>query len=408
MFKFIKDNPDIFLSPVTWLVIFIVSISFIQPTSLAVAASQSSRINQLEQQSADLEAKIKDKEAAAADARAEADALSNEVGQLDNDIAITEAKISDTSSQISAVEDSIKQTEDDIAVQQASLEEQKRNQDETLRVFYETVTDDLLFMIVGSNSISEVIDHNEYLESLEGQIEGAIAEIDRLKKDLQEKKSNLEQQETDLASLKAQHEAYKIGLVDEKARKDALLSDAVNTQKDFESQVEEAKSLNTKVEAELRSIRSQLTQKSGPGVIRASDQGTSAVGFQWPTNYRYISTYFGGSTPFQPGGGHGGLDLVNSAGTPVYAAADGTVTAVTSMTYNGSYYAYGNYIVVGHNARWSSLYAHLQAFAVSAGQEVKRGDVIGYMGTTGWSTGPHLHFEIWEYSTRVNPLGLLP
>ncbi|MCA9388294.1 peptidoglycan DD-metalloendopeptidase family protein [Candidatus Berkelbacteria bacterium] len=406
MLQLNKNNPYRFLNPIAWLVILLIVGSVVLPTS-SVVASQSD-VDRLEQQSAQLEAEIKEKEAAAADARAEADALSGEVGQLDNDISLTEARISETATKISDVESSISQTNEEIKVQQASLEEQERNQDETLRVFYETVTDELLFVLVGSNSISEVIDHNEYLESLEGQIEGAIAEIEKLKRELQEKKTGLEQEETELANLKAQHEAYKIGLVDEKARKDALLSDAVATQKSFEDEVAEAEALNDKVEAELRSVRSKLTQKSGPGVIKASDQGTSAVGFQWPTNYRYISTYFGGSTPFQPGGGHGGLDLVNSAGTPIYAAADGTVTAVTSMTYNGSYYAYGNYIVVGHNARWSSLYAHLQAFAVSAGQEVHRGDVIGYMGSTGWSTGPHLHFEIWEYSARVNPLGLLP
>jgi murein DD-endopeptidase MepM/ murein hydrolase activator NlpD len=143
-------------------------------------------------------------------------------------------------------------------------------------------------------------------------------------------------------------------------------------------------------------------------VTQAKDRGTSSVGFQWPTDYKYISTYFGGSTPFQPGGGHGGLDLANASGTPIYAASDGTVTAEKRMMINGSYYAYGQYIVIGHNARWSTLYGHLQSFAVSEGQEVKRGQVIGYMGSTGWSTGPHLHFEIWDYSSRVNPLSYLP
>ena len=100
--------------------------------------------------------------------------------------------------------------------------------------------------------------------------------------------------------------------------------------------------------------------------------------------------------------------MVNVPGTPVYAASSGTVISVASMTSNGRYYGYGNYIVVGHNAKYSSLYAHLLGFNVSVGDEVKAGDVIGYSGNTGWSTGPHLHFEVWDYGQRRNPLEYLP
>jgi len=101
--------------------------------------------------------------------------------------------------------------------------------------------------------------------------------------------------------------------------------------------------------------------------------------------------------------------LTNILGTPIHAAASGTViTATAQRNSDGSYIGYGNYVVIAHNARYSSLYGHMIYSVVSAGQEVKAGDVIGYLGSTGWSTGPHLHFEVWDYGVRQNSISYLP
>ena len=386
----------------------VVLLSGALPASSVFAASTTQKINQLQQQQTDLNKKIQQNQAAAAKKKQEAANLSNQIDNLSSDISSTENKITDLSGQISTTSDTIVSLEKQIADRQDELTQQQRNQDETLRVMYETSSDNLLFMIVGSSSISDVINHNQYLSSLEDQINATMGQINELKKQLEADRSQLDSKKNELTGNKAQQEAYQAGLSGEKAQKDALLTQTVLQKSKLDAEVAQAKALNSQVESELSQLRSTLSKGSGPGVIQAKDRGTSSVGFQWPTDYRYISTYFGGSTPFQPGGGHGGVDLVNSAGTPIYAAADGTVTTEREMMINGSFYAYGRYIVIGHNARWSTLYGHLQGYAVSAGQEVKRGQVIGYMGSTGWSTGPHLHFEIWDYSARVNPLSYLP
>lgn len=366
------------------------------------------RLGDLQDQTRELNKKIRENQKAAEQKQKEASTIKGQISRLEDDIDQTEQKIQETDEQVRQTESEIKIAEEEIAQRQRELDEQKRNQDETLRVLYETSEQELLFIIAGSDSISEVIEHNEYLESLEYRIDATLHEIDALKREVEQKKSDLDGKYQELKGLQAQQEAYKAGLANEQSRKAVLLVETKEQQESYESAVDEAKKLNAQVESEMALVRSRLTKASGPGVLQARDRGTSNVGFQWPTDYRYISTYFGGSTPFQPNGGHGGLDLVNSAGTPIYAASDGTVTTVTEMTYNGKLYAYGKYIVIGHNARWSSLYGHLQSFVVASGDEVKRGDIIGYMGSTGWSTGPHLHFEIWEYSSRANPLDYLP
>jgi murein DD-endopeptidase MepM/ murein hydrolase activator NlpD len=99
---------------------------------------------------------------------------------------------------------------------------------------------------------------------------------------------------------------------------------------------------------------------------------------------------------------HAGIDLGAPTGTPIYAAAAGVV--IQAGVQNG----YGNAVIISHGNGLSTLYGHQSKIAVSAGQSVARGDLIGYVGSTGNSTGPHLHFEVRENGTAVNPRLHLP
>jgi len=122
----------------------------------------------------------------------------------------------------------------------------------------------------------------------------------------------------------------------------------------------------------------------------------------WPAHGWLTGTFGGRSDPFtgEPGF-HQGLDISTEKGQPVYATADGTVE---TASYTGDY---GNLIVVRHGFGLSTRYGHLSKFAVKPGQEVKRGSVIGYVGSTGRSTGAHVHYEILANGQLLNPLKLL-
>jgi len=98
---------------------------------------------------------------------------------------------------------------------------------------------------------------------------------------------------------------------------------------------------------------------------------------------------------------HSGIDLAASNGTPIYAADGGQVL---QTGYSGGY---GNSILIYHGGGFATFYAHLSGYAVSNGQMVTKGQVIGYVGSTGWSTGPHLHFEVRINGAAQNPLGYL-
>lgn len=121
-------------------------------------------------------------------------------------------------------------------------------------------------------------------------------------------------------------------------------------------------------------------------------------GWMQPCSYIYISSPYGD----RGSGWHNGVDFAASYGTPIYASRSGTVTRVRSMTTS-----YGNHVVINHGDGFSSLYAHMDYYVVSEGEYVSQGQLIGYVGSTGNSTGPHLHFTVMYDGDDVNPMNYL-
>lgn len=127
--------------------------------------------------------------------------------------------------------------------------------------------------------------------------------------------------------------------------------------------------------------------------------------FKKPLHTRYwlSSSYGWRDSPFNAGKRtfHGGIDMASSTGTPIYAALDGTVTAVG---YNATY---GNYVIITHHSGYKTLYGHMKSTACRKGNFVYTNTVIGYVGSTGMSTGPHLHFTVYKNGKTINPLVVL-
>jgi murein DD-endopeptidase MepM/ murein hydrolase activator NlpD len=150
----------------------------------------------------------------------------------------------------------------------------------------------------------------------------------------------------------------------------------------------------------LQSLETRLSNVR-QGVER-QEKLAAATPSIWPTQGWLTSVFGGRSDPFTGSAAfHQGLDISASKGQPVYVTADGTVD---STSFQGEY---GNLIIVSHDFGITTRYGHLSAFKVKPGQTVHRGDVIGYVGSTGRSTGPHLHYEILANGKLLNPLQLL-
>jgi murein DD-endopeptidase MepM/ murein hydrolase activator NlpD len=143
---------------------------------------------------------------------------------------------------------------------------------------------------------------------------------------------------------------------------------------------------------------SPAPRESSPLSAPAAPAPPSSAGFIWPVSGR-ISSYFGPSHPL-------GIDIdqYNSPGAPIRAAASGVVT----FAGGNSCCSYGIYVVINHNNGFETLYAHMASTAVAQGESVEQGEVIGYVGLTGYTTGYHLHFEVHLNGAVVNPLNYLP
>jgi murein DD-endopeptidase MepM/ murein hydrolase activator NlpD len=147
------------------------------------------------------------------------------------------------------------------------------------------------------------------------------------------------------------------------------------------------------LESRLRYVRKDVERRE------ALASATPSI---WPAHGWLTGTFGGRSDPFTGEAGyHQGLDISLEKGSPVYATADGTVEAAS---YNGDY---GNLIILRHGFGLTTRYGHLSGFNVKTGQEIKRGEVIGFVGATGRATGPHLHYEILANGKLINPLQLL-
>lgn len=214
----------------------------------------------------------------------------------------------------------------------------------------------------------------EEKEALEAQIDAACKIIAQLEDDIEEFKAVYEENEALEAEVQAK--------IDEKVA-------ALQKQKEEEERARQAY---------LEQLKQQQQQSSTGG----SSGGSTSAGFIWPVaSCTYITSRFGyrvhpifGTTKY-----HAGVDIAAAYGATITAAAGGTVTV---SEYSSSY---GNYCVIYHSNGLTTLYAHMNALpSVSVGDTVSQGQVIGYVGSTGWSTGPHCHFEVRSNGSCVDPI----
>src|SRR6185437_2695247 len=200
-----------------------------------------------------------------------------------------------------------------------------------------------------------------------------------------------------LASLQQNLTDQQQGLAITKDSQNKLLTQTKNQESLYQAQIAQKKADEAKFENDLSNFESQLHLTFSASSLPST--GTGAL--QWPLDRVIITQYFG-NTDFATqnpqiynGHGHSGIDLGASPGTPVKAARAGVVlgTGNTDVTCQGA--SFGKWVFIKHDNGLSTLYAHLASFAVSKGDTVTTGQLVGYSDTTGYATGPHLHFGVY-------------
>ncbi len=283
-----------------------------------------------------------------------------------------------------------------IGLKQSAIEKILENMERN-----DAASGNLLAVMLRSGTLADgVLEANNLLQ-LQGQLADDINNL----KDLHTQYSATIQQSSakvsDVAAKQQDLEARKSILQDQNAEKRTLLASTKDRESVFQKQYAALQAQQAKINDEIEAIDAILRTKINPSLLPALVPGTLLVPIAGDTQADITQSY--GATAFAlreyVHRWHNGIDLAASIGTPILAAADGTVNAAANEDLYCPHGAYGKFVTIDHPDGLTTLYAHLSRWLVSPGETVKRGQVIGYSGATGDVTGPHLHFTVFAQST---------
>lgn len=369
--------------------------------------------SRLEQENADLEAKLDQLRSDEADKQAYQQALQDKINFVQSQIDSARQDITDLNANITALTLKLEKSQQEI---QETIDQFKKR----LVALYQAGNVTTLQILLDSNSFSDftmrselmktMTDHDQQLmDKIEAYMESTQDERDecnRSKQKVAELKKNLENQQDELDGLYQENAAAIAELETAQANTQKLIED---NQEELERNDQEMQDLiqKQKEEEERRRQEALNQQQSGGEYLGDGDfsyptGGGGVEGFNpiWPLpGVSYVSCYYGGYE------GHRGMDIAGPYGTPVVAAESGTV--IKANDYDSWGDSWGYYVLIYHNGTFTTRYAHLSSLAVGQGQYVEQGTVVGYEGATGNVTGPHLHFEVYENGSRVDPMNYL-
>lgn len=307
------------------------------------------------------------------------------------DISYTQNRIGSTDLEISKLNIEIGETEISIRRNEGAIEE-------ILRRINESDQDSVIEAMLRYENLSEFWGAVEELQQVKDVMGDEVRKLVSLKILFEDKRDRNQDKRDELVDLKDQFTDQKTVLENNKATKDKLLVRTKNKESNYQSLLAEKRSVREQLERELRDFESQLQFILDPNSIPAP--GT--VVFNWPVVGARITQLFGG-TEFAKrnaniyGGRayHPGVDLAVPRGTKIFAPLSGVVRAIGNTDAYAGCFSWGKWTLIDHANGLATLYAHQDLISVEQGQKVKTGDIIGYVGNTGYSTGPHVHFTVY-------------
>ena len=316
----------------------------------------------------------------------------NQIQELNNSIAQYENEVTDYNNQIVNLQNNISQLETEIAEAQANYDKQKKLLDDRLITVYESGTTEYLDVVLSSKSITEFLSSYYLISILTDSNMNFLDDIERQKKLIEEDQKELEEQKNQINTAKEEKEKASIILQNTKIQKDSYNAQLTDQEKKIQSEIDAYQTEINQLEAEIQSLTTNNL------IVNPNYVGGIML---WPLpGYTRLSSTF--KMREHPITGvyklHSGIDIPAPKGTNVLAANDGVVVKAGRNT------AYGNMVMIDHGGGVLTLYGHGSEITVTLGQTVKKGDVILKVGSTGYSTGNHLHFEIRINGSPVNPL----
>jgi murein DD-endopeptidase MepM/ murein hydrolase activator NlpD len=318
----------------------------------------------------------------------ELDQLRGEVATLRNREAIVQAELDKKEAEL-------RRAKERLAVLRVRLKRSLKVLRDRLVAIYESSSPDTLTVILNSDGFDDLLSRYEYLKRIQSQDTSIAVRVRDLRNETRDTvervraaRNEIAAKRAELARTRSELESREGALASARQQDQQALAQVEDHQHHLEGEIGD---LEGQIQAQLQAASSSVpTQPAGP------IQGESSSGFIWPVNGAVVSGF-----GMRWGQLHAGVDIAVPAGTPIRAAASG---AVVLAAYTGGY---GNYTCIDHGGGISTCYAHQSSYAVSSGQSVDQGQVIGSVGCTGHCFGDHLHFEVRVNGSPVDPMGYL-
>lgn len=376
-------------------------------TSIKDAKNKKSNLEKLKQK---VEETIKDLEK-------EKGNIATYIDKLDKELNSLNDKIDKLEKDISLVKIDLKTTKAELKEAQETEENQYITMKKRIKYMYENGSSDYIEVLLSSNDMSDLLNRTEYITKISEYDGKMLDRYQDTKKKVEEKQAELKSSLNALNNLNEEVEL-------EKSAVTKLLDNKTKELNTFETKIDESSGLADQyaekikkqddlieelIEAQLRAAeeaarKAEEERKKNEAANGGSTEtgNVSSSGFMWPSaSSTRITSYFGYRKSPTAGASsyHKGIDIGAASGTKVLASASGTVTVATYQ------WAAGNYIMISHPDGISTVYMHNSKLLVGVGQTVNKGDVIALVGSTGVSTGPHIHFGVRVNGEYVNPLG---
>ena len=329
------------------------------------------------------------------------------VRQLDQEMAAISSQLEELSGQIADKESEIAVTQEELSAAQEAEVQQYDAMKLRIKYMYEKGDTTFIDLILESKSISQLLNRAEYISQISQYDRQMLDEYAATRQTIADNEAKLESERADLLALQESTQAKHNSVEELLAAKEEQLKSYETQIASAQSQINAYEQDLAAQESKIRQIEEEMQKAEEEARKKAESSGTSytvkSLGntkFIWPcpSSSRIPSAFGGRESPTEgASSNHQGIDIGASTGSDIVAAADGVVTIAT---YSASA---GNYVMLSHGGGVSTVYMHCSSLNVSEGQSVTQGQVIAKVGSTGYSTGPHLHFGIRSGGSYVNP-----
>jgi len=315
--------------------------------------------------------------------------LAEEIAELEQKLSQAEKELADTEAKLKTTQAKLENTMKELKQAEERVEEQKDDLNKRMRTMYKTGPVDYIEVILGASSFSDFLTRLDMVQRILEADKALLAEFKARKEEVAQKKAELEEQQKLIA-------AQRNRILEKRAQIVAYRGDRQRLMAKLEEQKREYERQQDQLEKDAENLRRKILEwemKNKKGFFGTGE-------FRWPVpSSTYVTSDFGWRTHpiYKTRRFHDGIDIAASMGADVVAADDGEVI------FAGAYGGYGNTIIISHGGGISSQYSHLSKILVSAGKKVLKGDKIGLVGSTGLSTGPHLHFTVIKDGQAVSP-----